>query len=403
MNTSPVSPPPAVNRRRLRWLVPPTAAFALVAGFGFGPGLVGSGAGADPALPTVSAEDLVAKVVSATPPAFSGTVQTRTNLGLPSLGSIAPSGSGLLGILLNPHTIKVSSAPGGKVHLAIPDGLAETDVVSDGTQVWVWQSGSQTVAHLAKPADSAEANQPDANRPDGGVEPTPDAVAKELLANADPTTRVFVRGTTTVAGRDAYELVLAPKSSTTLVADVVVDVDAATSMPLRVQVLAKDSGTPALDVGFVDRLDLAPQPDSAFTFTAPPGAKVTEATSPGQLLFGSGPNADGSVAGGGGRHHKADQSGAAPAAPAPQAPDATAAPEARTRVLGAGWEAVVAIPNGPAALAAAGRPVSGAWGSGRLVTSTLANALVLDDGTVLVGMVGPDRLEAAVAELRTGS
>jgi hypothetical protein len=34
-----------------------------------------------------------------------------------------------------------------------------------------------------------------------------------------------------------------------------------------------------------------------------------------------------------------------------------------------------------------------------LVTSTLADALVLDNGTVLVGMVGPDRLEAAVAEL----
>jgi hypothetical protein len=69
-------------------------------------------------------------------------------------------------------------------------------------------------------------------------------------------------------------------------------------------------------------------------------------------------------------------------------------------VLGTGWDAVLAIPNGPSMLASVGRPVSGTWGSGKLVTSTLADALVLDNGTVLVGMVGPDRLQAAVAELR---
>ncbi len=403
MSTSPVPPPPAVSRQRLRWLVPPTVAFALVAGFGFGPGLIGTGASADPILPSVTAQDLVAKVLSATPPSFSGTVQTKTNLGLPSLGSIVPNGgSSLLTMLLTPHTVKVSSAPGGKFHVAIPDGVAETDVVSDGTQLWVWQSSTQTVTHLAHPADapgSADVTTPDAGTPggdkaDAGVEPTPDAMAKELLANADPTTRVFVRGTATVAGRDAYELVLAPRSDTTLVADVVLDIDAATSLPLRAQVLAKESGTPALEVGFTS-IDLAAQPDSAFVFSPPPGATVIEATSPQELVFGTDGN-------GGGPdvqvHHSRKGDPAQPAPVPPTTPSGT--PEARTRVLGTGWDSVVAIPNGPAMLGTIGRPVSGAWGSGKLVTSTLADALVLDDGTVLVGMVGPDRLEAAVAELR---
>jgi len=365
-------------------------AFALVAGFGFGPGLVGTGASADPILPAVTAEDLVAKVLAATPPSFSGTVQTKTNLGLPSLGSIVPNnGSGLLTMLLSPHTVKVSSAPGGRFHLAIPDGVAETDLVSDGKQLWVWQSSTQTVTHLADragPADSAGARPTEAGAPDTAVEPTPDAVAKELLANADPTTRVFVRGTATVAGRDAYELVLAPRSGTTLVADVVLDIDAATSLPLRVQVLAKDSGTPALDVGFTG-IDLAAQPDSAFVFTPPPGSKVVEATSPQQLILGP----DRGPAAVADRHHK-------DVPPPPAVTPGT--PESETRVLGTGWDSVVAIPNGPPMLGTIGRPVSGDWGSGKLVTSTLVDALVLDDGTVLVGMVGPDRLEAAVAELR---
>jgi len=397
MSMTPVPPPPTVSRQRLRWLVPPAVALALVTGFGLGPGLVGTSASAAPDLRDVSAQELVTRVLSATPPAFSGTVQTRTNLGLPSLGSIAPTGSGLLTTLLSPHTLKVSSAPGGKFHLAIPDGLAETDVVSDGSQLWVWQSGTQTVTHLAKGADTPDATASD--RPGDGVEPTPDAVAKELLAKADPGTRVFVRGTASVAGRDAYELVLAPTSSTTLVADVVIDVDAATSLPLRVQILAKDSSTAALDVGF-SGINFAAQPDSAFVFTPPPGSKVVEASSPGELIFGSGGAGDTKGDGHGRGHRKGDAAQSAPAAPAAPSPTSR---EAGTKVLGTGWDAVVAIPNGPAVLGLLGKPVGGSWGSGRLVTTTLADALILDDGTVLVGMVGPDRLTAAVAELRAGS
>ena len=397
MSPNQIPPPPAVSRHRLRWLVPSAVAFSLLVGFGFGPALVGTGASADPILPTISAQDLVAKVVAGTAPAFSGTVQTHTNLGLPSLGSLGQNGTGLLSTVLSPHTIKVSARPAdGMFHVAIPDGLSETDVVSDGSQVWVWQSSNQTVTHLAKQADPAEPSAGESAKPDDGVEPTPDAIAKELLANADPSTRVFVRGTASVAGRDAYELVLAPTSTATLVADVVIDVDAATGLPLRAQVLAKDSGTPALDIGFTS-ISFAAQPDSAFTFTAPPGAKVVEATSPEELLFGAGGQDDGA------HRRPGDQKGAVVAPSSSVGTPAPGAPEARTRVLGSGWDAVAAIPNGAGTFADVGRPVSGAWGSGKLITSTLADALVLDDGTVLVGMVGADRLEAAVGDLRAGS
>src|SRR5579885_303795 len=212
MSTEPAPPPPAVNRRRLRWLVPPAVAFVLVAGFGFAPSLVGSSAGAAPILPDISAQDLIAKVIAADAPAFSGTVQTRTNLGLPSIGALSSGGSDLLSTLLSPQTLKVAAAPGGKFHVAIPTGLTETDVVSDRTQVWLWQSSSQTVTHLARQAD---ANEParGTKDPTDAAEPTPDALAKRLLDNLDPTTRVFVRGTASVAGHDAYELVLSPTSS----------------------------------------------------------------------------------------------------------------------------------------------------------------------------------------------
>jgi hypothetical protein len=40
-------------------------------------------------------------------------------------------------------------------------------------------------------------------------------------------------------------------------------------------------------------------------------------------------------------------------------------------------------------------PVSGAWGKGRLLESSLLSVLVTDDGRLLAGAVAPDQLYAA--------
>jgi hypothetical protein len=39
--------------------------------------------------------------------------------------------------------------------------------------------------------------------------------------------------------------------------------------------------------------------------------------------------------------------------------------------------------------------VSGSWGSGRLLRSTLASVLITDDGRILAGAVAPELLYAA--------
>ncbi len=71
------------------------------------------------------------------------------------------------------------------------------------------------------------------------------------LKALDPTTKVSTSSTTSVAGRSAYELVLAPKDTRALVGQVRLAVDSQTSMPLRVQVFGKNSGNgPAFSVGF---------------------------------------------------------------------------------------------------------------------------------------------------------
>jgi hypothetical protein len=65
------------------------------------------------------------------------------------------------------------------------------------------------------------------------------------------------------------------------------------------------------------------------------------------------------------------------------------------KLVGDGWDtvAVLRLPSGDSANQALnlvhrfGKPVSGAWGSGQLISTDIANALVTSDGRIAVGFV----------------
>ena len=106
------------------------------------------------------------------------------------------------------------------------DQLDETNVIRDGDDVWVWTSRTNTAQHAVLP-------------PHEGVAPvtpsvpvSPAEAAAALLAAIDPSTEVAVDGTAEVAGRAAYELVVTPRDDRSLIEDVRLAVDGATSMPL---------------------------------------------------------------------------------------------------------------------------------------------------------------------------
>ena len=79
-------------------------------------------------------------------------------------------------------------------------------------------------------------------------------------------------------------------------------------------------------------------------------------------------------------------------------------------MIGTGWTSVLVarLPQptadatrdntGAAALLNSLPTVSGAWGSGHLLTSKLFSVLLTDDGRILVGAVGPDQLYRAAAD-----
>jgi len=91
-----------------------------------------------------------------------------------------------------------------------------------------------------------------------------------------------------------------------------------------------------------------------------------------------------------------------PAGPQAAGPTPAGTPgDQGTTVVGQDWTQVVIahnvqLPVGGFSLHDATTPVSGAWGSGRLLHTALANVLFLSDGRVVAGFVSPSALEAAI-------
>src|SRR4051812_22390879 len=135
----------------LRWAVPGVALAAVAAG------VVLSSAGADAAaqLPPKTAAQLLAGIASAPEHALSGTVVETARLGLPELPGQA-AGTSLQSLITGSHTARVWYGTDHKARVSLIGDLAETDVVRDGRDVWVWSSRSNNATHYQVPAGTPD-------------------------------------------------------------------------------------------------------------------------------------------------------------------------------------------------------------------------------------------------------
>ncbi len=323
------------------------AAIAVAGAVGLGLLALPGGAGAAPELPPITPQDLLASVLKAHPGPFDGTVTLDNQLGLPALPNMPQAANGT-------STARIWSGGNGKGRVQLPTATAERTIVADGTTVWAWNSADRTVT---KAPEQSGRTHPNA----GAADPT--AAATQAIAKLQPTSTISVDGTAEVAGRPAYELVLAPKpTERTLLREVRIAVDADQRVPLRMTVLAQGSTDPALQVGFT-QLAFEPQDAARFTFTPPPGSTV-----------------------------KQEQSRAGGRPAGAQAPT----------TVGDGWDTVV-VEKAPAnanlgQVRSLGTPVNGPWGSGRVVTTAVATMIVTDDGRIAVGAVPQQVLVEALGK-----
>ena len=365
-----------------RWALPAGLVAVVLGGSALGP-LVR--AAADD-VPEPSEAEILTLLLGADLDGFSGTVTTDADLGLPDL----PAGFGgtedtsWLGLLTGDRTLRTWVSADG-VRIALLGDLTESDLVVADGEGWLWSSQDSTATRLAVSGDllgtggGAEASDEaggDAAGADAADEAAGDAAIPLLgsLAGLAGSSTISVGPSTTVAGRAAYQLVLAPSSSETLIGSVRVAIDADEGLPLRVQVFPRDSDSPAIEIGFT-RVTLGAPDPSVFDFSPPPGATV-----------------EGTASDGGG-----------------DAGTAAGLTEGWT-VVGEGWTAVVVGPA-PDLGGADGAPstleqvaqvlpqVSGPWGTGRLLTSRVLSVLLTDDGRLLAGAVSGERLQEVAAEL----
>jgi outer membrane lipoprotein-sorting protein len=358
-----------------RWI--PAAAAPVAIGAVVLGGVFATSASADPADKTP--QQVLELAASSSVDTFSGTIEQSSNLGLPDVsglgGSTGSTGSGssdgsdlssALELLTASHTLRVYVDGPEQSRVQILDDMAERDAIRNGDDLWLYDSSDSTAVHSTLPADASTA-------PEASPEAlTPAELATRFLDAVDPSTDVTIGDPVTVAGRSAYDLILTPDSSSTLVSSVEIAVDADTGLPLSVDVFAQGSSDAAFHVAFSSLSLDAPSAD-LFDFTPPAGTDVTEKAHP----------------------NRAD----APAA-GPATPDAGAHPE--PTVTGTGWDTIVELPAGsdPSSLidspmlSQLTTPVDG----GHVLQTTLLTVLITDDGRVLAGAMPVESLQAAAAQ-----
>jgi outer membrane lipoprotein-sorting protein len=384
----------SIRSPRARWLVPVAAAAAI----GIGVGASSVVAGAATTLPPKTAAQLLADLARTPQQPLSGTVVQTSRLGLPELPG--PDTASFQSLLSGSHTARVWYGSPTQARISLIGDLAQADVIRRGSEVWTWSSSENTATRYTLPADAKKAGRLPGASPTGAAAIDPAAAAELALDSIDPTTAVSVDGSNKVAGRSAYELVLAPRDARSLVGEVRLAVDSETSVPLRVQVFAQGATEAAVETAFTS-VQFERPADSVFAFTPPAGAKVVEGTVGAKA---------GAVRDAAGAAQTKDLAGAARAARgARDAAKDVAARAGAPRLVGSGWTSVAVVedaglaavedsPVGGALLGATTR-VTGSYGSGRLLSTPLLSVLILDDGTVLAGAVQPAVLDEVAGTL----
>lgn len=359
-------------------------------------------------LPEISAEELIVKVLDAEPQAMSGTVVHTARLGLPDMLFTEATGADPISLLGGSSTIRLWTDGEERSRVALLGTMSEYSVVADGPEMWTYSSSDdEAVRYSFSDADLAElesmSEEARAEMLNRKAElPTPQEAAEQALGMVNEFSTVEIDAQTTIAGRDVYQVIVTPNTDKTLVERVALAIDGETMIPLRVQTWStQDTSAPAVEVSFTD-VDFGMPSESVFDFSAPASATQSDVIIP---------------------------------LPEKDGMDKMTGEEREMPVVtGTGWESVVEftdldfaafISEDPSSVTAPSGRIIGSDEAqkmleefmpesdgmtletdelfnqlttevpeGRLFSTALLNALMTDDGRVLVGAVPADALRA---------
>lgn len=287
------------RHKAVRYAVPVAVAGVAAATVGLVPALASTGA---PDLPKITAEQLVAKMAESDVQHMSGTVKVDADLGLPSLpggsggpggfggpqggghdgggdggsgkqadGSGAAPGAKLTELASGEHTLRVAMDGPDKHKLSVVEDASEYSIVHNARDVWAYDSGSNSAWHARSPRSGA------AHGGSAAESVTPQKAAQQALDAVGKSASVTVDGTAKIADRDAYQLVIKPKNAPdSTIGAVRIAVDADNGTPLKFTLTPHDGGKPVVDIAYQD-VDFGKPAAKTFEFSPPKGTKVTEA------------------------------------------------------------------------------------------------------------------------------
>jgi hypothetical protein len=254
---------------KTRWAVP-AGALTAVGAVALGSAI--TVAQAAPSLPSRTPAQLLAQLAAQRPlpPPLTGTVVETASFGLPQLPGMANTSS-ITSLLAGSHTVKIWYKDPAHLRLAVPVTMGETDFIRNGTAAWLWQSRTNTATEFVSGFQRPTLHPLPVPSP---ISLTPEQAAKRILAAVGPTTKVSTDSNVTIAGQAAYELVIAPRDTRSLIDRLTIAVDGQhPNVPLRVQVFARGATSPAFQVGYTSISFVTPAAAN-FAFRPPAGAKV---------------------------------------------------------------------------------------------------------------------------------
>jgi outer membrane lipoprotein-sorting protein len=249
-------------------------------------------------LPDVTAEELLL-IMDGEMVDFSGTVVKTSNLGLPALEMSSmmsqdavddmaermPEGfedfvpqlieqnalTQLVELAAGTHTMRVYASDLG-MRVQVMDQMGQRDLLVTEDGFWVYDAAAAT-AWSGSADDVTQSSLEDAKRQWQQELASPEELVNALLDEARLSSTVSVGQDHEVAGRSAYQLIVSPNSSVSLIDQVVVSVDSETGMALDVKVFSREDSEAAFEVGFESIRFATPDAD-IFSFTPPPGTTV---------------------------------------------------------------------------------------------------------------------------------
>lgn len=370
-------------------------------------------------LPDKTAAEMLAMINTDENIAFSGRVIKRADLGLPPMNLVPDISQSMvdsmaerlpeemaefipqasiegelalaLEFLAGTHRANLYVDGPTRARLQVLDLLSERNFIRNGKDLWFYDAAKSKVTHteidLAREARAKEDVKTWilANPSEFPFDVTsPAAAAEYFLSEADATTNFAVDEDARIAGRDAYQLVMTPKSKGSLVESVKFGIDAQTGLPLAVRVQAVGQADPAFEVAF-EIISFETPAASLFEFTPPQGSiveKIDGAELEKKLM------------------EKASQKDL-DLTTRELTPDVKKELEAEVeRLKNEGWSAVASIPAGeiPSEFLTELRSnrlyeeLTRTVEGGRIFSTALFNILFTDDGAIFAGAVTAEKL-----------